>query len=482
MTLQLLLALSLLVVIHEFGHYIVARAFGIRVTKFYVFFNPKFSLLRFKKVNGKFQFKFFAKNLSDVEVEKDMHGNSVFDLEGKPVYRKVDINSLPDDDWRKYPENTEYGIGWLPLGGYVKIAGMIDESMDMEQMKQEPKEWEFRSKPAWQRFLVMIAGVVMNVIAGVLIFTFTHMGYTKAYLPVDNVPEGVYAYKAGRYFGFKPGDKIIGIDGKPVERYEDVFSTKLYFAKTVTVDRGGVIKEVELPDTIYSFMKNDGRLISLENYKFTVDSVLKDHAAYKAGMKPGVNIVSIDNENVSSFGQMREILMYNRDTALPFVTDSRLGIDTLMIDVEPTGTIGVLVSRPQYEFKKYNFLSAMKYGWKDAFESIHANIKGFGLIFSGKEKAKDNLQGPIGIAKVFGGVWNWERFWKLTGLLSMVLAFVNILPIPALDGGHALFLLIEAVTRRKLSDRFMEIAQIIGMLLLFALMIFIIGNDIINLF
>lgn len=425
---QLILALSLLVLIHEFGHYITARMFGIRVTKFFIFFDPWFKI------------------------------------------------------WSKKIGDTEFGIGWLPLGGYVKIAGMIDESLDTKQLKEEPKEWEFRSKPAWQRLIVMIGGVVMNVIAAVVILTMSHLVFTKSYLPVENVQEGIYAYPYARYLGFESGDKVIAIDGKPTVRYEDVFSTKLYFAELITVDRNGEKIDLEMTDTLYSFLKNGGDFIALENFAFTVDSLVEGMAADNAGMKKGSKILSIENQPVKSFGKLREILSLNKGKELKFVVDSKLSVDTLFIQVDSLGKIGIYPSLPSFEFKNYSFLTAMKYGWADAFESLHANIKGFGLIFSGKEKAKDNLQGPIGIAKVYGGVWDWSKFWKLTGIISMILAFVNILPIPALDGGHALFLTIEAVTRRKLSDKFMEVVQIIGMIILLALMVFVIGNDIINLF
>jgi regulator of sigma E protease len=209
---------------------------------------------------------------------------------------------------------------------------------------------------------------------------------------------------------------------------------------------------------------------------------LQGYPAANAGIRDGAKIISIDGENVRTFGQMREILMYNKDKEMRFVVDNKLSYDTLNVYVDNAGRIGVYTSHPVYELKKYDFFSAIKYGWEDAFEAMHSNIKGFGLIFSGKESVRENLSGPIGIAQAYGGVWNWERFWKLTAIISMVLAFVNILPIPALDGGHALFLLIEAITRRKLSDKFMEIVQIVGMLIIFGLMIFIIGNDIIKLF
>jgi regulator of sigma E protease len=425
---QLILALTILVVIHELGHYLAARAFGIRVTKFFIFFDAGFKI------------------------------------------------------WSKKIGETEFGFGWLPLGGYVKIAGMIDESLDTSQMKEAPKDWEFRSKPAWQRFIVMIAGVVMNVIAAIIILTLSHLVFTKSYIPVENVKEGIYAYPYARFLGFESGDKVVAINGKETIRYEDVFSTKLVFAETISVDRGGNIIELEMTDTLYSFMKNGGEFIALHNYSFEIDSVLKGSPAEGAGIKKGAKIISIDNESIRTYGELREKLMYNKSSELKFVVDNKISVDTLLIAVDSTGKIGISITPPHVDFKAYSIISAMKYGWIDAFESLHANIKGFGLIFKGKEKARDSLQGPIGIAKVYGGVWDWAKFWKLTGIISMILAFVNILPIPALDGGHAIFLVIEAVTRKKLSDKFMEVVQIIGMIILLALMVFVIGNDIINLF
>ncbi len=425
---QLILALSLLVVIHEFGHYIACRIFGIRVTKFYIFFDPWFKI------------------------------------------------------WSKKIGETEFGIGWLPLGGYVKISGMIDESLDTKQMKEEPKEWEFRAKPAWQRLIVMLAGVFMNVVAAVVILTMSHLVHTKSYLPVDNVEEGIYAYPYARFLGFESGDKVVAIDGKQTVRYEDVFSSKLYFAETITVDRNGDTLELEMTDTLYSYLKNGGTFISLENHSFIVDSLVEGMPAYEAGVVSGSRLLSIDKIPVNSFGKMRELLSFNKGEEMSFVFDSKLSVDTFNIQVDSLGKIGIFASRPEFIMEDYTFATAMKFGWSDAFESLNANIKGFGLIFSGKEKAKDNLQGPIGIAKVYGGVWNWSKFWRLTGIISMILAFVNLLPIPALDGGHALFLMIEAVTRRKMSDKFMEVVQIIGMVILLALMVFVLGNDIINLF
>lgn len=425
---QLILALTILVVVHEFGHFLAARIFGIRVTKFFIFFDAGFKI------------------------------------------------------WSKKIGETEFGIGWLPLGGYVKIAGMVDESMDTKQLQEPAKEWEFRSKPAWQRLIVMLAGVFMNVITAIIILTFSHLIFTEKYLPIENVKEGIYAYPFARYHGMQTNDKIFAIDDKKVDRYEDVFSSKLYFANTIQVERGGEIITCDMPDTLYSYLKHGGEFISLHNHQLIIDSVVSNMPIAQSGIKSGSKLLYINKEPIASFGQMREILLYNKNKEIEIVFENNLDIDTTMLQVDSLGKIGIYTAIPKYDFKNYNIFSAMKYGWIDAFESLHANIKGLGLIFSGKEKAKDNLQGPIGIAKVYGGIWNWAKFWKLTGIISMVLAFMNLLPIPALDGGHALFLLIEVITRRKMSDKFMEVVQIIGMILLLLLMVFVIGNDIINLF
>ncbi|MBR3945478.1 MAG: RIP metalloprotease RseP [Bacteroidales bacterium] len=457
MTVQLLLALSLLVVIHEFGHYLAARAFGVRVKKFYLFFDfpmfftqPTFALFRAKKVNGKWIFSWFSRNAP---------------------------KEYDDDE-----TTTEWGIGYFPLGGYCAIDGMVDETTSSDQLPAEPKPWEFRTKPAWQRLIIMIGGVTMNVIAAVLILGFSHLAFTKSYLPVENVPEGIYPSEYGRFLGFEAGDMIAEINGNPVERYEDVFSAKLFFAKSITVNRNGYVKEIEIPDTLYSYMKSGGMLFSLSNHKVVIDSVVDGMAAQKAGIKPNSKLLKIDNVEVQSFGQMRDLLEFNKGKTLNFELTANGGEYSVPVEIDSTGKIGVFVKQPEYETKDYTFATAMKYGWRDAMETLYANIKGFGLIFSGKEKARENLQGPIGIAKVYGPTWDWARFWKLTGIISIILAFMNILPIPALDGGHVLLLTIEAITRRRLPNKVLDIIQRIGLLILLALMIFIIFNDIINLF
>jgi len=456
MAMQLLLALSLLVVIHEFGHYIAARAFGVRVKKFYMFFDfpmfftePTFAIFRAKKVKGKWIFSWFSR-----KAPKEY-----------------------DDD----ETSTEWGIGYFPLGGYCAIDGMVDETTTSDQLPSEPKPWEFRTKPAWQRLIIMIGGVTMNVIAAVLILGFSHLAFTKSYLPVENVKEGIYPTPEGRELGFRAGDKIVAINGDEVERYEDVFSVKLFFAKTVTVERNGNREELKIPDTLYSYMKSGILPFELSNYEVVIDSVAEGMAADRAGVKSGSRLLRIGDAEIKSFGQMRELLAECKDTTLNFTFNLKGSDYTAPIEIDSLGKIGVYVL-PHYETKDYTLSSAMKYGWRDALQTLYANIKGFGLIFSGKESARESLQGPIGIAKVYGPIWNWERFWKLTGIISIILAFMNILPIPALDGGHVLLLSIEAITRRRIPDKVMDIIQRIGILILLLLMIFIIFNDIINLF
>ncbi|HKK66749.1 MAG TPA: RIP metalloprotease RseP [Bacteroidales bacterium] len=429
MAAQLLLALSLLVFVHELGHYLAARAFGIKVDKFFIF----------------------------------------FDWPGKIYSKKV--------------KGTEYGIGMLPIGGYVKIAGMIDESMDKEQMKKPPQPWEFRSKPAWQRLIVMIAGVVMNVIIGILIFTFSHLNYSEQYVDVTQIEEGIYPYEYARDIGLRTGDKIVSIDGEKVKRMSDVLSTRLYLGEQITVKRNGNALTIPLPDTLYRHMMDaEMPFLSYENFPVEIKAVTEGKPAEKAGLHSTDNILAVNGHDIQSLGEFREMLFQNKSDTVR-MTIRRLGNRMeLQMPVDSTGMIGIELDIDEYPTTDYTFFSAMKYGWRDAFESVSANAKGIGKVFSGQEKASESLQGPIGIAKIFGGTWNWARFWMLTGMISMVLAFVNILPIPALDGGHVLFTLIEMVTGRKLPDKFMEIVQLIGLVIVMGLMIFVIGNDIINLF
>jgi regulator of sigma E protease len=425
MAAQLILGLSILVILHEFGHFIAARAFGIKVEKFYLFFDAwGFKLFKFKK------------------------------------------------------GETEYGIGWLPLGGYVKIAGMIDESMDKEAMKQPAQPWEFRSKPAWQRLIVMLAGVFMNLILGLIIYTFITYHYEKAYLPTDQLTNGVYAYESGREIGFKTGDKIAAVNGEKIERFKDVVTTNVILGATVTVERQGKSVDILIPDNFFKKFNKSVRdfFVDADNYVFTVDSVIAGKAASKAKIIKGDRFIKLDTLEITSYGLFRENIWKNKGKTLTAVIQRGKDTVSTTLAVDSTGLIGIVTQRP-YKNKEYTFFSSIKYGVSDGFGILWANMRGLGRIFTGQVKATESLQGPIAIAQIYGGSWNWFKFWWTTGLLSLVLAFMNILPIPALDGGHVIFTTIEIITGKKVPDKILEKAQIVGMVLLLALMVFAVGND-----
>ena len=483
MAAQLILGLGLLVFIHESGHFLAARCFGIRVTKFYLFFDTGFSLFKCKRFNGKMHFKFFSRNLPDTEEVTDENGKPVLDEKGKTKVRIIDTTQLPDDDWRKYPEHTEYGIGWLPFGGYCQISGMIDETQSVEHLASEPQPWEYRSKPAWQRLIVILAGVTVNLIAGVALFAMILGHYEKEYLPNSAVTDGVYAFENGRTFGFQSGDKILLVNGKPVVRYQDAVSSRMFFGSIFTVERAGDTCTVVVTDKAYELMKNKGAFLQPFNYPFTVDSVLPGMAAQAAGLQKGDRILSInDSIPIPTWGTFAENIRHFPEQTV-CLTILR-GRDTLQLNATPDSNsiIGLLATSPGYQTRPYTFGETIKYGWKDAMTMLYLNIKGLGKVFSGEEKARDSVAGPIGIAQIYGKDWDWSRFWYITGLLSLILAFMNVIPIPGLDGGHALFCLAELVTGKKIPESFLQYAQTIGMILLLILMFLIIGNDIIKLF
>jgi len=429
MAAQLILALAILVTLHELGHFLAARAFGIRVEKFYLFFDA-------------WGFKFFS-------------------------FKKGD---------------TEYGIGWLPLGGYVKIAGMIDESMDAEAMKQPPQSWEFRSKPAWQRLVVMVAGVTMNVLLGIVIYSFTLLHYEQKYLSNDNVTDGIYAFDLGKKIGLETGDKVVAINGKPVQRFDEILSGRVVFGATLTVNRNNKLLNVKVPDDFYKQVSEIGKgnFLATHQWNLVIDSVLPGKPAAMAGLKKGDKIISINGDRDFSPQGFKNKIIENKNKSVAI--EVLRGKDTVQTQpvVSDSGAIGIqhYPKMGDYPTTDYTLGSAIRFGSSDAVDAIVINLKGLKRIFTGHEKVSDSLQGPIGIATIFGGVWDWRRFWTITGLLSMILAFMNILPIPALDGGHSIFLVIESITRKKFSDKFMERAQIVGMVILLALMAYSLGNDI----
>ena len=429
MAAQLILGLSILVLLHELGHFLAARAFGIRVEKFYLFFDAwGFKLFKFKK------------------------------------------------------GDTEYGIGWLPLGGYVKISGMIDESMDKEQMKLPPQPWEFRSKPAWQRLIVMIGGVTVNLILGIILFTMVILAFEKEYIPNDAI-NSISPYELGEKAGFKEGDKILEINGKKVVRFKDAMSIGVVFGADFTIERAGQKHHIHLDNNFYDeFKKSSNKLLFEPSFgQVVVDSVVADRPAGLADLKKGDKILQINELEIVSFPQFSQEIeqLRNTDISLTLLRNQDTIVKNLQVD-----SLGIGIYRQNIDLptENYSLTQAVYYGWKDAMEMLKLNISGIGKIFKGKEKATDSLQGPIGIAQIYGGVWDWHKFWYITGLLSLILAFMNILPIPALDGGHVIFLLIEVITGKKLPDKFMENVQFIGMIILLALMVFVVGNDIFRLF
>ncbi|MBQ3353591.1 MAG: RIP metalloprotease RseP [Bacteroidales bacterium] len=455
---QFFLALSILVFVHELGHFLAAKAFKTRVEKFYLFFDWGFSIFRCKKVDGKWRFKFFAKNAG------------------------------PDDEWAK-STSTEYGIGWFPLGGYNKIAGMIDESMDKEQMKQPAQEWEFRSKPAWQRFIIMVAGVFMNVVLAVCIYIGLLANYGEQYLPTSEVNKyGIVVDSLGYEFGLRDGDKVLSVDGETIENFQEIpMQIILEKAKTIEVERDGQRVVVTLPDDALTKLLStqNGTFISYR-MPFVVSGVIDNSAAQAGGLEVGDVIIGINDiptpyyqdftKHIKQFSNQKVDIMVVRDfdtLALPMQLGEQAVIGAYLAPLSEYFTL---------ETKEYTFWQAIPAGFSKTFSEISDYWKQLKLIFSPKTKAYESVGGFISIGKIFPDTWIWSMFWRLTAFLSIALAVMNILPIPALDGGHILFLLYEIITRRKPSDKFMEIAEYIGLALVLALVIFANGNDIIKLF
>ncbi len=434
MAAQLIAGLSILVILHELGHFLAARAFGIKVEKFYLFFDA-------------WGFKLFSFKVGD----------------------------------------TEYGVGWLPLGGYVKIAGMIDESMDLEQMKQPAQEWEFRSKPAWQRLIVMLGGVTVNVILGIFIFWMLTFSYDDSYIPNSEAKHGIVAYELAQEIGLKSGDKVIAINGKPLEKYSDLWSSEIILGSGVLdVYRNNETIKIRVPSDFVEKISDKGRSNYIDNIPRTValvDSVIPGNNAEKAGLMKGDQLISANDSSIQYMDELRAFLGNHKEQEVK--VNILRGTDTLLlpIQVSAEGTIG-FAPRIDFQMKhiEYGFFEALPVGINKAWTTLSDNVKGLGKVIKGEVNATKAVQGPIGIASIYGANFDWYKFWTLTGILSMILAFMNILPIPALDGGHAMFLLIEMIIGRPLSDKFMERAQTVGFFILIGLMVFAFGNDLWKLF
>jgi len=433
--LQLILSLSILVVIHELGHFAMAKLFKTRVEKFYLFFDPWFALFKFKK------------------------------------------------------GETEYGVGWLPLGGYVKISGMIDESMDKEQMKLPPQPHEFRSKTSWQRLLIMLGGVVFNFILAMGIYVMVLFAWGETYLPTSNVKYGISTDSVGIAIGLRNGDKIITVDNQPVENFMHITSDiVLNNRKTIQVERNGEPVNIQIPvEYIPKMLKGKGQIEPRTPFApFIVAAYGKTSPGKAAGILLGDELVGLDSLKFTFFDEFQKYLFQNKDR--PIVLNLLRNGESVNITVTPTpeGLLGINKTWSVdeiFELKtiNYGFIESIPAGIKKGFKTISDYLKQFKLIFSKDTKAYESIGGFITIGNIFPGVWDWHAFWNLTAFLSIILAVMNILPIPALDGGHVMFLLFEVITGRKPSDKFLEYAQIVGMVILFALLIFANGNDILRL-
>lgn len=428
--LQFIASFSLLVFVHEMGHFIFAKIFGMRVNKFYLFFNPWFSLVKFKI------------------------------------------------------GETEFGIGWIPFGGYCSIAGMVDETMDTEALSKPAQPWEFRSKPAWQRLLVMLGGVLMNVVLAIFIYIGMSLHYGESYIANKDLEYGWQFSELAHEIGFRDGDRIIDIDGKVYEKSQDVIK-KIILSNGAEVGilRNGQALNINIPED-YTARKLRDSVFMLERIPFLVAEVPADGGAAAAGILAGDSIAAVNGEEGSYFQLAEKLLRAAGTTADVTVARDSAGTKvfrTLPVAINDKGQMGVKTQLP-VTIKDYNFFQSIPVGIKRTGSEIAEYAGQVKLIFNPKTEAYKNLGGPLLIGNLFPSTWSWPEFWRLTAFLSIVLAVMNILPIPALDGGHVLFLLYEMITRRKPSDKFMEFAQMLGLFILLGLMIYVMGNDIYRIF
>ncbi|ULQ56949.1 RIP metalloprotease RseP [Flavihumibacter rivuli] len=432
---QFILSFSIIVILHELGHFLPARWFKCRVEKFYLFFNPWFSL--FKKKIGE----------------------------------------------------TEYGLGWVPFGGYVKIAGMIDESMDKEQMKQPAQPYEFRSKPAWQRLIIMLGGVTVNLVLGFLIYAAMLWYWGENYVPTNKFKYGIATDSLAQSIGLRDGDKVLSVDGEYIDRFNKIpLKVLLNGAKTMEVDRDGQKVNINIPEDFAA------KLIHFKTINFidmrvpflAVDSLADTSAAVKAGIRKGDKVLAVNEKSALYFHEFRRAIQANKGKQVNLSV--KRGSDTLQmaLAVPASGIVGVYNSAVKDEFEvkeiRYGFLEAIPAGFKKSVETLEGYWLQLKLIFSGKVNTNESLGSVISIGKMFAPVWDWQLFWSLTAFFSLVLALMNVLPIPGLDGGHAVFTIIEMVSGRKPSEKFMEYAQMVGMVLLLGLMAYALGLDIFRLF
>jgi len=432
-TAQLLLSLSILVVLHEFGHFMFARLFKTRVEKFYLFFNPWFSLFKVKK------------------------------------------------------GETEYGIGWLPLGGYVKISGMIDESMDKEAMKLPPQPFEFRAKPAWQRLLIMLGGVMMNFIFAIIIYVGILYAWGESYLPTANAKYGIEVTEVGKQIGFQNGDKVLTLDNQHVDNFNKIIPTiVLDDVKTVQVERKGQKVDVEISgEDLALLLKSKSVIGPRFPFEHTVRQFAKESPVKEAGVEKGDEIKAVDGKTFEFYDEFTTYLAEKKSVEVVLDIIRSGQTITKSVQVGEDGKLGFFLAfnnPDDFEFKtiKYGFFESFPAGIKRGVQTTKDYLKQFKLIFNKETKGYESLGGFATIGNIFPGTWDWYSFWNMTAFISIILAIMNLLPIPALDGGHVMFLMGEMITGRKPNEKFLEYAQIAGMILLLALVLYANANDIIK--
>lgn len=479
---QFILSISILVVLHEFGHYLPAKWFKTRAEKFFLFFDPYFSLFAAKKINGSWKFKFLSKNQPDTQIVT---------IDGKEKEVPINIDALADSDWRKHPESTKWGIGWLPMGGYVKIAGMVDESMDVEQLKKPAQPWEFRSKPAWQRLIIMLGGVTVNFFLAWLIYGALSFFNGESYTSLKKFENGIAASPTAKKMGFKDGDQLVKIDGKPAERLETA-SLDLLFSNNATVIRNGkevtfLVREEGIADVI---KQREVKLYLTPRMPMIIDSVIAP-TAKQAGLMKGDKVVSVAGKPVNYFDEVSSILEKNKgkQVNLEVVRNGKV-TPINNVPLNSDGKIGVMNDisslRNLSTTDHYNMLQAVPRGLTRTIDALTMQIKQFKILFSSKIQGYKNVGGPIAIVKMMpvetsdkGSLSvNWPAFWSFTAMFSIWLAFLNLIPIPGLDGGHVMFTLWEIITGKPVPQKVLENAQMIGVIFLLGLMVLIFGNDI----
>ncbi|NJL12931.1 MAG: RIP metalloprotease RseP [Microscillaceae bacterium] len=429
---QLLLGLSIIVGLHELGHLLTAKLFKMRVERFSIGFPPRIFGVR----------------------------------------------------WGE----TRYELGAIPMGGFVKISGMIDESFDTKHLKEEPQDYEFRAKPAWQRLIVMMGGILVNIFTGILMFIGIVYYWGDSYIPASEMQKhGIVAYELAREIGLKTGDKILAVNGQKIQKYEEILSAKTLLESNsyYTIERNGKKIDIPLPNDLVERLSGRNqtprRFIEMQ-LPFEVGQVIGGRPAAKAGMQEGDQIVGFNEQKIRFFHELKDLQDKNKGKTIRLTLLRQGKTRQIQLTTQKDGTIGFFPKfRVNYQQIEYSLAEATTKGTADAFGSVVNNIKGFGKIFRGEVSTRA-LSGPIGIAQIFGTNWDWFRFWQITAVLSMWLAFLNFLPIPALDGGHVMFLSYEIISGHKPSDRFLTNAQTVGVLLLLGLMVFVIFNDIFNLF